>query len=155
MTNLDELKELNQKLTSLLNDSQPGLITWREALAKTLNSISEFCPTDSPSILATAHSDDWVVEVSFDAGQWFRQASDDEIIDLISCGFSGDYPSDAVAMYMATFSPDLKKMFTYSQEIKNIGFECAVNIEQAVKWLKQEKAHLRKYLDDAKVEGLI
>lgn len=41
MKNIEELKELNQKLTSLLNDPQPGLITWHECVAEVLGEMAE------------------------------------------------------------------------------------------------------------------
>jgi hypothetical protein len=40
--NLDELKELNQQLTLLLEDPQPGLFTWRLHLWNVLKKIAEF-----------------------------------------------------------------------------------------------------------------
>lgn len=42
MSNLDELRALNNRLTELLNDAQPGLITWRDALNNVLKKIGEF-----------------------------------------------------------------------------------------------------------------
>jgi hypothetical protein len=39
---LDELKELNRKLTSLLADPQPGLATWSLALGKVLHDMGKF-----------------------------------------------------------------------------------------------------------------
>ena len=120
--------------------------------------MSEFAPLatdETPTILATAHSDDWVVEVNFDARLWFEQASVPMITDLIYCGFSGDYPADEVAIWMTTYDPSLKRMFTYIEITNQMGFECAVNIEQAVKWLEKEKPELKKVLEEAEVEGLI
>jgi hypothetical protein len=42
--NLDELKDLNRRLTSLLADPQMGLSTWQECLADVLTKIAEFAP---------------------------------------------------------------------------------------------------------------
>ena len=44
--NLKELKKLNDKLTSLLNDPQPGFITWNMYLADVLKEIAKFAPAN-------------------------------------------------------------------------------------------------------------
>jgi hypothetical protein len=40
--NISKLKELNRQLTVLLDDPQPGLFMWNEAMYKTLTKISSF-----------------------------------------------------------------------------------------------------------------
>jgi len=40
--NLDELRDLNRRLTLLLSDPQPGLATWKLALAEVLCAIAAF-----------------------------------------------------------------------------------------------------------------
>ncbi len=42
MTGINELKQLNQQLESLLANPQPGLFTWREALNKLLMQMTEY-----------------------------------------------------------------------------------------------------------------
>ena len=59
---LDELKELNRKLTGLLDDPQPGLATWNLALGKVMHGISKFVASMPPNFehrfqeLAEAHN---------------------------------------------------------------------------------------------------
>jgi hypothetical protein len=89
-------------------------------------------------IRAECHSDDFCVEVDFDATQWFEQASDDEIKALRDCDWGGDYPADEVAMFMAEHSQEVEDMFKYitlRHKLEHIGFECHVNPEDAERWL--------------------
>jgi hypothetical protein len=46
MDSLKELKEWNDKLTSLLNDPHPGLVTWKIQLADILTEIAKFAPVN-------------------------------------------------------------------------------------------------------------
>jgi hypothetical protein len=107
-------------------------------------------------IQAEAHSDDRVFEVQFDAGEWFKQATDDEIGRLARCGWGGDYPADSVAHFMADHSPPLAKLFEYLEHIaglpskKNVcGFECHVDEDAAMSWLRQFKPELAKKIEPA------
>jgi hypothetical protein len=68
------------------------------------------------NIKAECHSDDRAVEVDFDALVWFQNASDDEISNLIRCGFGGDYPSDEVAIWTAERNEDVATMFKYIEQ---------------------------------------
>lgn len=98
-------------------------------------------------IKAECHSDDGCIEVAFDATQWFDRASKKEIKSLARCGWGGDYPSDAVAHYMANLNPLVAEMFTYlgmRAKMETIGFECHVNKEDAMIWLKAKHPGLWK-----------
>src|SRR5437879_738008 len=69
-----------------------------------------------PPIEAEVHSDDGVHEVTFDAALWFAQATDDEIRDLAKCGWGGDYPADAVALFFEDSDPGdgaVAELFAY------------------------------------------
>ena len=100
-------------------------------------------------IPAEAHSDDRVFEVPFDAQEWFKQAADEEILRLAESGWSGDYPADSVAHFMAERHPPLAKLFEYLEHIATLpskkdlrGFECSVDDEAAMTWLRQFKTEL-------------
>lgn len=102
---------------------------------------------DHPSsfvIPAECHSDDRAVEIQFDALKWFEQASDEEIADLVLCGFGGDYPADIVADYFDCSTT--RPLFFYLEEIvdrlKSCGFECYVNEEAARKWIGEHRPNL-------------
>lgn len=97
------------------------------------------------AIEAEAHSDDRAVEISFDALDWFRAASQKDIIELLKCdigasSIGGDYGSDAIAIFMAETNSDLADMFKYN-EIRHridrdVGFEChVVDYESAIEYL--------------------
>ena len=105
-------------------------------------------------IKAQCWSDDRCVEVDFDATEWFKQATTKEIIDLANCGWRGDYPSDAVAHYMAEHNKEVAEMFKYI-EIRNKsqipdmmgGFECAVNEDDAMNWLTINRPHVAEKIE--------
>jgi hypothetical protein len=98
-------------------------------------------------IEAEAHSDDYNVQISFDATAWFEEADDESIIDLAECGWGGDYPADEVAQYFEeTFT---KRLFTYLSfsptmpwSGDTVGFECNVQAEQALVWIASRRPHL-------------
>lgn len=98
-------------------------------------------------IRAEAHSDDFAVEVEFNALQWFEQASQQDILALCECEWGGDYPADRVAEFMAEHDTMLESMFehifVYNESHKDhIGYECHVNSEDALRWLKDRMPDL-------------
>ena len=107
----------------------------------------------SARVRAECHSDDRVFEVEFDAAPWFNQASDQEIFDLAECGWGGDYPSDAVAMDMAKHLDSIAALFVYLDNHnrsprKHIGFECHVEREDAMNWLRANRPSLLIHIQD-------
>ena len=96
-------------------------------------------------IKAQCWSDDRCVEVEFDATPWFKQANKKQISELAVCGWCGAYPSDAVAHYMANRDKQVAEMFTYldlRSRITTIGFECAVDVNDALCWLKRWRPYV-------------
>jgi hypothetical protein len=97
-------------------------------------------------IAAECHSDDHVVEVSFDAEPWFAQASDEQIISLANCGWNGDYPADEVAIFVAGINEAVQRLFTYLELVSHRkdhpGFECSVEVQSAIAWLAQYRPQL-------------
>jgi hypothetical protein len=90
-------------------------------------------------IKATCYSDDHIVECSFDATPWFVQATEDAVRALDECGWGGDYPADAVALFIASHDDGVKRMFTYLDIMdghRDVGFECYVDEHDAVAWLR-------------------
>lgn len=93
-------------------------------------------------IKAKCYSDDRCIEVNFDATPWFEQADEKEIMDLIQYGWRR-YPADAVAHFMADLDKGVAEMFQYlgfRARLETIGFECYVNKEDALIWLKENRA---------------
>lgn len=99
---------------------------------------------EKPEIPAECHSDDHRVEIDFDAVDWFRQASAEEIADLADCEWGGDMPADEVARF---FSGNVTgRLFKYldfdpvmSFSDDKVGFECHVDDEAAIAWLKANR----------------
>ncbi|MEO8286533.1 MAG: hypothetical protein ABI670_08870 [Chloroflexota bacterium] len=57
-----------------------------------MSSLSETAvrvPGTKPQIDAEAHSDDWAIQVKFDAAPYLAQASPDDIKELAECGWGG------------------------------------------------------------------
>lgn len=103
--------------------------------------------TMTQSISAEVHSDDHVIETTFDASRWFAQASDDEILKLARCGWGGDYPADDVALFAAGYDADVKKVFDYLELVGHKkdrpGFECHVNEDSAREWLEIHRPNIQ------------
>ena len=102
---------------------------------------SELNACDATGILAEAHSDDFCIEKEFDATAWFKQASDDKIVALSAAGWCGGYEADEVAEFYT--HSDLSELFSYLHAVNkkgtSVGFECDVDEESAMAWLKQNR----------------
>ncbi len=116
-----------------------------------------------PVIRAEAHSDDHNVEVEFNAVRWFKQASDEDILELAESGWGGDYPADAVARFFDGKKNGTGRLFRYLEDIaedwskKDLrGFECNVSEADAIKWLRKNRpAVLRRIPVEPDVELLV
>jgi len=105
------------------------------------------------TIPAECHSDDYVVELKFDARRYFEQASDLVLQELWECDFGGYYPADNVAEFFQKTSTEA--MFDYLLH-KNrncdvtgeiTGFECRVDSDAAKLWIQKNRPNLFKSLD--------
>jgi hypothetical protein len=92
-------------------------------------------------VRAEVHSDDYAAKATFDAAPWLAQASDYEIEMLIRCDFGGDQASDAVALWTRDRSDSVDGVFRYD-ELARTGFECHVNRDDAMAWIKANRSHL-------------
>lgn len=100
-----------------------------------------------PTVTASCHSDDHVVEVKhFDATLFFAQASDEELELLGDEGYGGGYAADSVAEFMAAYNREVQAMFDHNEglprSVELRGFECYVNEEEAEAWIAQHRPHL-------------
>ena len=97
----------------------------------------------NPSVQAEVHNDSQTTKVEFDAAPWFAQASDKEILDLAGIGWRGDYASDAVALHFESSDDDIADLLNFCRATMNTrdpqGFECSVDEDQALAWLKQHR----------------
>lgn len=96
------------------------------------------------AIEATLSSDDQIAQATFDALEYFKQANTRTLRELVDCGFGGDYPADMVAEFFQGKNHDVDDVFGYLESIRGLrskknacGFECHVNPEQAIAWLKE------------------
>lgn len=93
-------------------------------------------------ISAKVHSDDHVVSEEFDATWYFNQATFLDLVSLEKCGWSGDYPADAVAEFCRK---RCKKLFNYLELVNSdqrgdlIGFECHINRAHVMQWLSKHR----------------
>ena len=129
------LPEASQEGTAVLE----GLLEIRTTVVA---AVSWYEAESSPvTIKAKAHSDDRVYEVDFDAEPYFRNANAEAILQLAKCGWGGDYPADNVVLYVAekSLNDNVVAMFGYLErknKTADVGFECRVDRESAMRWLK-------------------
>lgn len=105
----------------------------------------------SQTIPAEVHSDDHKVTTIFDALQYVMQASDDDLVALVDCGFGGDYPADEVAQFMADLDEGVARVFMYlsfepEQFGERVGFECHVDQRPALRWIKANRPNVYQRL---------
>lgn len=107
------------------------------------------------TIPAEVHTDCRTEEAKFDALAWFQQAEDEDILQLADCDWGGDYPADEVAEYFQDRrkSPEVQQVFdtlhTLRKSGKDIGFECHVEEEPALTWLKENRPWLHSMITNA------
>lgn len=97
----------------------------------------------TPAVSAEAHSDDRVYSAKFDAAPWFAQASVEEITNLYDIKWRGDYAADAVAHFFDDKNQDVSDLFKYIGKTQGTsracGFECSVEGDEAMAWLKRHR----------------
>jgi acylphosphatase len=102
---------------------------------------------------AECHSDDKAIECPFDAAAWLKKATLKEIKALHVCGYMGNYPADEVAIWMAGKDEEIAFMFQYIEHKKragaDIGFECSVDRDAALKWLDKNRNRMYTRLINA------
>ena len=99
-------------------------------------------------IRAEAHSDDRAVEVKFDATPYFKVAGDLEILQIVKCGYSGDYSTDRIAEAYPDrdeTNTKLTEMFKYIEiagRVRTMGFEVSVEEDDLLKWIRPNRPTL-------------
>lgn len=90
-------------------------------------------------ITAQSYSDDRNVDVRYDAFDWFRQASAEDIYALAECGWGGDYPADAIAQFFAEKLDGVAAIFAHIENVSDtrnsVGHETHVDATEALTWL--------------------
>lgn len=75
-------------------------------------------------IQAEAHSDDFRVEVRFDAEPHLREHPE-LLAALADCEWGGDYPADDLLRFARDANAEVERLLTYC-ETGDVGFECHV-----------------------------
>ena len=99
----------------------------------------------TPAVIGRVWSDDRNVEATFNAGHWFRTATDAEIMALAAIGWRGDAESDDVALRVGVVEPDVRKVLAYVEAMPRhleVGFECEVDEKSALAWLAAHRIGL-------------
>lgn len=125
-------------------EGHPRVSIWSDKGVEDCNTISLIdAKSDNPSeivVPAEVHTDDYQVEVDFNAVPWLNQASEQEIIDLAECGWRGDYPADAVAQHSVKWYPQIDDVFSHKSGNEDLsGFEVVVDEGLAMAWLKENR----------------
>jgi hypothetical protein len=98
-------------------------------------------------ISAKAHTDDYAIELEFDATPFFVVATKKELLDLAECAWGHDYPADAIAYYLKDLGQkDFEGFFTYLGIRNNprlgnetTGFEVQVDRDEAIAWIQKNR----------------
>lgn len=97
-------------------------------------------------VWAKVHSDDHRMQAEFDAVPWFAQASDDEIVALAKGGRHRNRMADEVAQHFRGM-PKIAALFAYIENQDDCGYECTIEADGAMNWLKQHRPELWKRID--------
>jgi hypothetical protein len=102
-------------------------------------------------IRAEVHDDDFRTSARFDATPWFEQASDKEIVDLAKIDWGGDLEADEVAEFFEgrdVGTPDTVDDVFKAVNVLDVGFECSVEPDDAIRWVEKNRPHLMEQLND-------
>lgn len=120
---------------------------WLEVLAELNEKVAKIAEQLKLTISAEAHSDDWQREIRFDATPYFVQASDHDLVELVKCGFGGDYPADYLMLHFEETLPDVDSLLAWSRGDGDTGFECHVDEREATRWLARFRPQVLEQAD--------
>lgn len=98
----------------------------------------EYVKLPGSPVPAKFHTDDHVVEVTFDARPYLVQASYSEILAIIETEFGGDYATDTVAEWEGGAGGNQEVAYGFEhlgQQSRVLGFECYLNGVATLQWL--------------------
>ena len=107
----------------------------------------------SPVVNANLHSDDRLMEVSFKANDYFESASDEMLLELAASGWGGCEESDAVARDAESAgNVSVCAIMDYVRSTRDrrnaVGFECYVNEDEAMRWIRQHRPWLTQRIEN-------
>ncbi len=80
---------------------------------------------------------------TFDATEWFEQASQDELKDLFSSVQYRELENKKIAEFFESRKPEIKIMLRYCRSRPESSFKCTVEESEVVKWLIEKKVMVR------------
>jgi len=132
--------------------------TYEDALAYVKkNFLNKAGEVDKTPVLgeveANTYSDDRGVEVNFNAVEYLAQASDGDLRDLAAQEWCESSEADAVAEHMAELNSEVRAVFDYINIVNRtkygndvIGFECHVDAQSAMSWLRKYRNNTWKLI---------
>jgi hypothetical protein len=94
-----------------------------------------------------------VAEIPFDAQEWFEQASDREIMELVEIDWGGEPEADRIARFMCRFNTWLESVLRhlgpswYKQQEAHTCYECHVDEDSALDWLRMRRPSLARWAE--------
>lgn len=92
-------------------------------------------------INAKVSTNDGVAKATFDATEWFQQATIEKILNVVQANYDDDSSLHEIALHMES-NPDLKKFFGYiasANNFKSVYWSCSVDKQQALAWIAENK----------------
>ena len=77
-------------------------------------------------IKAKLHSDDNVYQFEFDATDWFLQATDEEIAELVTRDYGG-MSADRIVLFFEDRNTSVGILLDYCRSNHSVGFECHID----------------------------
>ena len=140
-----------------------GSATWEKATFTMTFKGKKRAGEANGHVTAECHSDDRIVEASFNAALWLEKATPKEIVALSRCGWGGDYPADAVCLFMSDFDENVADMHLHIETLAKaraagvggglgndaVGFECHIDAPEARAWLAENRPDVYKKVCEA------
>lgn len=93
---------------------------------------------DKNLVHAEVHSDDRRAEASFDIRPILLQIEYGHLLDLARCDWGGGQPADDIALMAGKYDASVRNVMEYVSRAPG-GFECTINGERALEWLKEKR----------------
>ena len=92
-------------------------------------------------VYAAIYTDYEQHQLKFQCQDWFKQATDEELLVAGRKEWGRDYEFDDIGWFCMLNNPKLAEVFEYIQK-NNSGFEVYINEAQAVQWIKLNRPYL-------------
>jgi hypothetical protein len=116
------------------------------------------------TIAAEIHSDNRLYEVRFEAVQWFKKASDQDILDIAEVDWGnkktnwGCQSTAEIALSAKKKNPEIAVLLEYTSQTQDTwcpqGYECTVDGDDAMAWLKVKRPALHARIEAEMKSGV-